>query len=129
MIVDSSALMAIALGEPEAIELERKLLAADRLRISAGSLLEVRIVMDARRSAEATRALDRVLKVSKIEVVPFTAEHAKVAREAYQRFGKGSGHPANLNFGDCFAYALAAETGEPLLCKGDDFRHTDLELA
>ena len=76
-----------------------------------------------------TRALDRLLEATGIELEPVTAQHARTARDAFRDFGKGSGHPAGLNFGDCFSYALAAETGERLLFKGDDFSETDLRSA
>lgn len=126
MIVDSSAVMAILGGEPEGDDMIRAILADPRPRMAAPTYVECAIVAD-RRAAPATRArFDRIMAELGIEVVPFGADQATVAREAYRRFGRGSGHPAGLNLGDCFAYALAALTGEPLLFKGDDFVHTDL---
>ncbi len=129
MIVDSSALVAVTLNEEDAWDLERKLTQAETLRISAGSLLEVSIVLESKRRPEVVRVFERLLSQLEIQVEPVTAAHVAIGKQAYREYGKGSGHKANLNFGDCFAYALASETGEPLLCKGDDFRHTDLELA
>ncbi len=121
MIVDSSALVAIIRGEPGWERLLSALKGAATPRLSSANFLETAIVLD--RSAEASdgHRLTRLLDESDIEVVPFTAEQAQLARRAYRDFGRGAGHPAQLNFGDCFAYALAEETGEPLLYKGEDF--------
>lgn len=122
--------MAIVLDEEDADLFEGKLFDSDRRpRISAATYLECSIVMDRKGTETARYRFAKLLELARVEYVPFTQAQAEVARLAHRRFGRGSGHPANLNFGDCFAYALAAETGEPLLCKGDDFRHTDLELA
>ena len=97
--------------------------------MASSNFLETAIVIDARRSPEGSRALDDVIAEFEIEIVPFTAEHARIAREAYRDFGKGSGHPARLNFGDAMAYAVARGEREPLLFVGDDFTHTDIEAA
>ena len=97
--------------------------------MSAATYLESCIVVDGYRDAILRARFDAILEETAVEIVPFTAEHANVARQAYRDFGKGSGHRANLNFGDCFAYALARVKREPLLYKGDDFVHTDLRSA
>lgn len=127
MILDSSAVMAILQQEPGAEDLLR-VLAASPSRISAATLVEVGIVADARSTAHGER-LDHLLDVLEITVVPVSARQAQVARLAYRRFGRGSGSPARLNFGDCFSYALAVEAGEPLLFVGSDFTHTDIAAA
>lgn len=124
MIVDSSALVAILRDEPEAPEF-RHLVAANPTRVSAATALETAIVMTGARHHE----VDRLLSDAEIGVVPFDGDHARLAREAYARFGKHPGSKAKLNFGDCMAYALAKDTGEPLLFKGDDFTHTDITPA
>jgi ribonuclease VapC len=124
MIVDSSVLVAILRNEPEAQEL-REQVAANPARTSAASVLETSIVMRSERQHE----VDRLLQDAEIGIVPFDIEQARVARDAYARFGKVPGSIARLNFGDCMAYALAKVTGEPLLFKGDNFTHTDIESA
>ena len=129
MIVDTSALIASAQNEPEAAALSAALQAADTISISASTLLEACIVIDGRRSPLVTRRFEEVLASTAVTVVPFGEEHLRVARAAYRDYGRGSGHPANLNFGDCFSYALAAERREPLLYVGDDFVHTDIRSA
>ncbi len=129
MIVDSSALVAIVDDEPECdafLDLMRR---AGHVLVSAGSLLETAVVVDARRRPELSRMLDDLVRELRVEVVPVTAEHVALGRAAYRDYGRGSGHPAGLNFGDCFAYALARETGDTLLFKGDDFIHTELRPA
>ena len=130
MIVDSSALIAI-LREEAGFELLRsKLVFADEpVRLSSAGLLETAIVVDGKRDPAASRRFDDLIVEFQIEVVPFTYEHAKLAREAYRDFGKGSGHPAKLNFGDCMAYALARSERQPLLYVGNDFAETDIEAA
>ncbi|MEZ4500712.1 MAG: type II toxin-antitoxin system VapC family toxin [Thermomicrobiales bacterium] len=129
MIVDSSALIAIALGEPSSPHLLEILAGADSVKISAANWLELWMVLD-RRTTEADRNLvDEILLRLGVDVAPVTAGQAKIARSAWHRFGKGSGHPAHLNFGDCFAYALASDFGESLLYVGDDFGHTDIRSA
>lgn len=129
MIVDSSAIMAILNSEPESRGFATSLASARHARISAGTLIELSIVVDGRRDPVRSAWLDPFLAETRIEIVDVTAEHAKFARDAHREFGKGSGHPARLNFGDCFSYALAKATSEPLLFKGDDFIHTDLTPA
>jgi len=95
-------------------------------QISAANWLEAAVVIDGSRDPVASRQFDELLSVARIVVAPVTEQQAQIARAAYRDFGKGSGHPAGLNFGDCFAYALAKNTGEPLLFKGQDFIHTDV---
>lgn len=129
MIVDSSALLAILRREPEHSAFEKILDEADVLRISAATYFEFSIVIDSRSDPAMSREIDDLLDRFNIGIEPFTAEQAKIARQAYRDYGKGSGHPANLNFGDCFTYALARDKREPVLCKGDDFVHTDLRSA
>ena len=126
MIVDSSAVLAIFFEEPEAPDLVAWLGAAGAKRISAVNYLECAIKLD--NAAEgASMELDAFLADAGIEIVAVTPSQARAARLAHRRFGRGR-HPARLNLGDCFAYALARETGEPLLAKGEDFPATDLAL-
>jgi ribonuclease VapC len=129
MIVDSSALIAILRSEPEASAYAQTIESAGLRRISATSYVEVGAVIDRAGDAIASRRVDELLNVAGIEIEAVTAGQAHLAREAYRDFGKGSGHAAGLNFGDCFSYALAKATGEPLLFKGDDFQHTDVAAA
>ena len=129
MIVDSSALIAVIAGEPDAPEITARLLAERGAVISAVNYIETAIVADARmRASGRAEAFGEVMRLFRLEVAEVTLERAEAAREAYRRFGKGY-HPARLNFGDCFAYALAKELGEPLLFKGADFARTDVEPA
>lgn len=127
MIVDTSAVIAILLREPEAGPFIEALLDAPTSRMSAATYIEAAIVVDANRDPVLSARFDEL--VDEIEVVPLTHQHAEAARRAYRDYGKGSGHPAGLNLGDSFAYALARTSGEPLLFKGDDFVHTDLTPA
>ena len=129
MIVDSSAVVGILNNEPEAEALEDALVAARSRRMSAGTLVELYVVIDGKRDPVRSARLDELLQRSDVEFVDVTAAQARLARAAYRDFGKGSGHPARLNFGDCFSYALAKVTGEPLLFTGDNFGHTDLTPA
>lgn len=129
MIVDSSAVIAILAGEPDAEVMSNALETASRVAIAAPTLVELYIVADRARDPRARSALDELLRTVDPRIEPFTAEHATIARQAHRDYGRGSGHPARLNFGDCFAYALAKATGEPLLYKGDDFGHTDIRSA
>ena len=129
MIVDSSALVAIVRDESDAIEYATALAEAAALAISAVNWMEAAIVVDSARDPAASRRFDELVRLARLEVVAVTAEQATTARQAYRDFGKGSGHRAGLNFGDCFAYALASTTGRPLLFKGNDFTHTDLRSA
>jgi ribonuclease VapC len=126
MIVDTSALVAILRDEDDASAYAHALAMAATKRISAGTLLETTIVVDANRDPVLSGRLDDLVTEAALEVVPVTRRHVDIARRAYRDFGRGSGHPAALNFGDCFAYALAREAGEPLLYKGEDFGHTDV---
>lgn len=129
MIVDSSALLAILRAEPEAFRYANMIENVAIRRISAANFLETAIVIDGSRDPVASRRFDELIHAAQIVIEPVTKEQAVIARAAYRDFGKGSGHPAQLNFGDCFAYALAKATGEPLLFKGNDFRHTDIAAA
>lgn len=129
MIVDTSALVAIIGLEPDAPLYAAALESSPVNRISAGTWLEASIVIDRARDPLVSRKLDEILGEGGFVIEPVTVSQARIAREAYRDFGKGSGHPAALNFGDCFAYALARELDEPLLFKGDDFRHTDIPSA
>lgn len=126
MILDTSAVVAILQDEEPADELIRALESADVRRISAATLVEAGIVLHARFGDHGERELDLLVQRADVEIVPVTEEHAELARHAYRRFGKGL-HPAGLNFGDCFAYALARALDEPLLFVGRDFSQTDLK--
>jgi ribonuclease VapC len=125
VIIDSSVLVAILRDEPEAWEFAQRI-AQTGCRISAANYLEAAIVIDCARDPIVSRKFDELIRESSIVVEPVTEQHAHIAREAYRDFGKGCGHPAQLNFADCFAYALAKSAGEPLLFKGNDFSRTDL---
>jgi ribonuclease VapC len=129
MIVDTSALVAVHEGEVDGAQILEKMRHEAVLKVSAGTLLEASIVLDARQPTRTSRRLDRLIADLNIQIVPVDDEHVRVARAAYRDFGRGSGHPAGLNLGDCFAYALASITGEPLLFKGDDFAQTDVRPA
>jgi len=129
MVIDSSALIALLLAEPETAEFVAAIAAASNRLAGAPSYLETAIVISARSGPEAQEKLDRLLADLSVTIVPFTRDQAVLAIAAYQRYGKGGGHPAGLNFGDCFTYALAKVTGEPVLFKGNDFSQTDLETA
>ena len=130
MIVDSSALVAILREEPERERLREKLLFAEKApRMASVNFLETAIVIDAKRDAVTSRRLDDLIEKFGIEIVSVTPEHARIARDAYRDFGRGSGHPAKLNFGDSIAYALARSESEPLLFVGNDFIHTNIETA
>lgn len=129
MIVDSSALVAILKREPEQAAFSALLESTQDTKISAATYFEISIVVDSQRQPAASRKLDDLIEHSGITIEPVTAEQARIARQAYRDYGKGSGHPANLNFGDCFSYALARDKREPILYKGDDFVHTDLRPA
>jgi ribonuclease VapC len=129
VIVDSSALLAILFAEPDRERYARALMAAPVRRLSAVNFVEVAARVDMRRDPIASDTFDELIRESGITVEPVTPEQAHLARRAYRAYGRGSGHPARLNLGDCFAYALAKDKGEPLLFKGNDFGHTDLEPA
>jgi ribonuclease VapC len=127
VIVDTSALIALLKAEPEADALLSRLEdARGTARISAATYLEAGIVVDRHLRQADAALLDELIADFNIGIVDFTADQARLARQAYRLFGKHSGHPAKLNFGDCFAYALARETNESLLFKGDDFARTDI---
>ena len=129
MIVDSSALAAILFREPERERMLAALAAARRAVIGAPNWLEICLVVDRRNNIHASSRLPTMLRRLTIHVVPFESHHVDLARFAFERYGKGSEHPAHLNYGDCMAYALAKATNEPLLFKGDDFTHTDVTPA
>jgi ribonuclease VapC len=126
VIIDTSVLVAILRGESDASAFLEVIRANLPRRISAGTYVELAVVIDGAGDPIASRRLDDFLSRMAIAIEPVTESRARIAREAYRDFGKGSGHRAGLNFGDCFAYALARELNEPLLFKGDDFRHTDI---
>jgi ribonuclease VapC len=129
MIVDSSALIAILKRETEQAAFSVILQTEQSLSISAATYLETSVVVDSRRQPIISRELDDLIERAGIVIEPVTVEQVKIAREAYRAYGRGSGHPANLNFGDCFSYALAYVKREPMLYKGDDFVHTDIQSA
>lgn len=128
MIVDSSALLAVLFNERDAETYARAITVADGCRISAANFVEVAIVVEAQTQKSGSRQFDAFFRRAGIVIEPVTEDHAHAARQAYTDFGKGR-HPAGLNFGDCFAYALAKATGEPLLFKGEDFKKTDITSA
>ena len=129
MIIDTSAIIAILRDEPEAPSFANAIAGAVTRRISAVNYVEAGAVIDASRDPVASRRFDDLFRAAELVIEPVTESRARIAREAYRDFGKGSGHPAALNFGDCFTYALAKSAGEPLLFKGDDFTRTDLASA
>ena len=129
MIVDTSAIIAILRDESDATSFAKALEAATTRRISAANFVEAAIVIDGSRDPIASRRFDDFVKEAELVIEPVTEIQARIARDAYRDFGRNSGHPAKLNFGDCFAYALAKERGEPLLFKGEDFAHTDVAAA
>lgn len=129
MIVDTSAVVAILKAESGYEALATAILADPDPQMSAATLVELYAVADVRGQPAQGRRVDSLLAILHIRIVPFDADQAGIAREAYRDFGKGSGHPAKLNLGDCFSYALAASTGESLIFTGTDFSHTDLRLA
>ena len=129
MIVDSSAIIAILKGEPEAERFTSALEQAETAKMSTASYVEAGVVADSAKNPLISRQFDELVRVMDVELVPLTFTQARLAREAHRDFGRGSGHPAGLNFGDCFSYALAKETGEPLLYKGTDFAATDVDPA
>jgi ribonuclease VapC len=128
VILDTSALAAVLFGEPEASRFTRVIHDADRCVISAANFVELCMVIEGQIGPEAGRQCDTFFRRAGILIEPITVEHAHLARQAFLDFGKGR-HPAGLNFGDCFAYALAKATGEPLLFKGNDFSRTDVKSA
>ena len=129
MIVDTSAVIAILRTEPEAAAFVEAIEAADAVRISAASYVEMGAVVDSLRNPSESRRFDEFLREAEVQLEPVSSEQAYLARAAYRDFGKGSSHPARLNYGDCFAYALAKARREPLLYKGGDFALTDIRSA
>lgn len=125
MVIDTSALLAILQDEPERRRFNEALEAAASRNLSVANFVETSIVIEARYGAEGLRDLDLLLELAGIDRVPVDIEQGKLARRAFSRFGKGR-HPAGLNYGDCFAYALASQLSEPLLFKGEDFSRTDV---
>ena len=128
MVIDTSALVAVLFGEPERDDLIARIAADGRRLISAGTLLEAGILVEARRGEPAGRELDLFLHRAGVVCVAVDERQATIARAAWRTFGKGR-HPAGLNYGDCFGYALARASSEPLLYKGDDFAQTDIAAA
>ena len=128
MIVDTSAVLAILLKESDYERYKRAIAEAERCLMSVANFVESTIVLEGRVGSGGGHELDLLIEESPIQLVEITAKHAQAARRAWRQFGKGN-HPAALDFGDCFAYALAKETGEPLLFKGNDFALTDIEAA
>jgi len=128
MIIDTSALVSILDQEAEAERLVRAIAADSERMLSAANLVETGIVMQVRRGDEAARDLDLLLAKLKIDIIPVSGKQANLARKAFQHYGRGR-HPAKLNFGDCFAYALAKDRSAPLLFKGSDFSQTDIMIA
>ncbi len=129
MIVDTSALIAILRNEPDALVYAKAIATAAIRRVSAANYIEAAAVIDASRDPVASRRFDDLFREAALRIEPVTEAQARLAREAYRDFGRDSGHPARLNLGDCFAYALAKASNEPLLFKGDDFTHTDIAPA
>lgn len=128
IVLDTSALVAVLAGEPEQEEFNGKIAVADGCLLSAANYVETHIVIAARLGEAGTRELALYLHESQTVIVPVDRDQADLARLAYREYGRGA-HPADLNFGDCFAYALAKRTGAPLLFKGTDFSRTDLLVA
>jgi len=126
VIIDTSAIIAILRDEPDARRFANAVEAAAIRRMSAASFVEAAAVIDGSRDPVASRRLDDVLRVATVSIEPVTERQARIARSAYRDFGKGSGHRAALNFGDCFSYALARDLDEELLFKGEEFRYTDV---
>jgi ribonuclease VapC len=129
VIIDTSALVAVIALESEAPLFATAMDRAEVLRISAGSYVEAAIALNRRRDPALDGKFEAMMNDVGFVVEPVTPEQAHIARRAYRDYGKGSGHPAQLNFGDCFSYALARDKREPILFKGDDFIHTDLRSA
>lgn len=127
MIIDSSALVTILLVEPEALRLTTAIAGSPVCKLPASCLLETSMIVLARSGQDGLRDLDLYVARSRMVIAPFTESQAGLAREAFRRYGKGR-HPAQLNFGDCMAYALAKDTGEELLFKGTDFGQTDIAI-
>ena len=129
MIVDTSAIIAILREEADAAAYAQAIAACEARRMSAASYLECGIMLDSQRDPIISRSLDDLIAEAEVVIEPVTERQARIARQAYADFAKGSGHPAGLNFGDCLSYALAVDVREPLLWKGDDFGHTGVRSA
>jgi ribonuclease VapC len=129
LIVDTSAIIAVLRGEPDADRFTEALARTNEPVLSAATYVETAIVVDANHDPVLSGRLDDLLAAARFRVEPVTREHAELARQAFRNFGIGSGHAAGLNFGDCFAYALSRASGEPLLFKGNDFTRTDISPA
>ena len=129
MILDTSAVCAICFDEPGAHTLLDALESAASLKISAPTVVELNAVLIRSGPPQVQRRVERLLEAWEVEVVPFDGVHAAVASRAYRDYGRGTGHPAALNLGDCYSYALAVTANEPLLFVGDDFAHTDVDRA
>lgn len=129
MVIDSSALIAILSDENDTPALASAIALAVSRRISAATLLETAIVIEARHGQAGGDKLDEFIQTAQISIEAVTVGQIDIARDAFRRYGKGRGHAAGLNFGDCFSYALAKEMNEPLLFKGEDFRSTDVVVA
>jgi ribonuclease VapC len=127
MVVDTSAIIAILKAEPEAEAFLVRILGVSLCRISAASFVETGLVISRDQTGAYRQAFEALLQDFAIRVEPVSEYQARIALDAFRRFGKGTGHPAGLNFGDCFSYALASDLGEPLLFKGNDFSRTDIE--
>jgi ribonuclease VapC len=129
LIVDSSAVIAVLREEDDYLRYRRAIAKSRDCRMSTATYFECAIIADRDHSPLLSREFDRVITSMDVELVPVSVEQAQIARAAYRDFGRGSGHPAQLNIGDCFSYALAIERDEPLLFRGDDFSHTDVRSA
>ena len=129
IVIDTSALVAIIAGEADAAQFGAILGSRTDLVLSAATAVEAYIVVRSRWGEEGVSQLDELLEIGSVELRAFDAQQMELALEAHRRFGRGSGHSAKLNYGDCFAYALACALGAPLLFKGDDFVHTDIRSA
>jgi ribonuclease VapC len=127
MILDTSAVLAVILGEPSAHLLEELITSQETLKMSAATAVELNAVVTRRLPPEKVRLVDRLLETWNVQIMPFDESQSTIASRAYTEFGKGSRHPAQLNLGDCFSYALAIASSEPLLFVGEDFSHTDVE--
>ena len=128
MIIDTSAIIAILFNEADAKTFAQAITQANSCRVSAATFVEIATVVEAQTNSSSGRQLDAFFRRAGIAIEPVTEEHAHIARQAFTDYGKGR-HPAGLNYGDCFSYALAKSTGEPLLFKGKDFAKTDLLAA
>ena len=127
MVIDTSALAAIFFHEPERDSFRNAITTASSRLISAATLVEIGIVIEGRRGGAAGREFDLFILRANFQIVAVDSEQAELARTAWRKYGKGR-HPAALNYGDCFVYALAKATGEPILAKGEDFARTDVQV-